>query len=818
MQHKNSHIIASFICLLYLAVSSCSTTRTVPENDRLYTGSSIKWNEKKKPRDYSSLTEGMEKRIRPMPNKKFLGMPIKLWLYNMGKEPRGKGLNYLLRKKWGEAPVLMSQAKPDYTANVLKEYLSDHGYFQSDVGASVKYSGKKKASIQYTATPSLRYTIRSVTYETDSSAIGKTILPMKEESSLEVGEPYSLDSIKAERERIHANLKEMGYYYFTPDYLIVQADSNHNGTVAMYVKIKDNTPIAALRPYRMHDITLFPDYSLENDSASVLGTPERYKNVYIVDSSKRFKPIVFERSVFLRPDSLYRQSSHNITLQRLINLGTFKFVKGQFRPVRDTAIHNIVGVGLNQAPVSLTRDSASRARRDSAARYGNYRNMVNNSLRLDSGWLDAKFYLTPYPRRSLQAELRGTSKSNGFVGSQVKITAKNRNWLHSANLLEISLTGGLEWQTGAKSSGGSNSYVLGGEVAVTIPRFFTPIKGINIRTPYVPRTRISVGYDLYSRAGLYNLNAYTVQLQYLWQHNQYLSHILSPIAVSYVLPTKTTAAYDSILKHDPGQRAAISKQFILGGNYTITYNNQAPNRVHSFYLSGNLDVSGNLAGLIIPKQGDSTRNILKNPFAQYERLSLEGRHYWAIGKGKQWINRLFVGYGLPYGNSTYGASRSLPFVKQFFTGGSSSIRAFRARTLGPGTYHNPALDTSSRLLANEAGDIKLEFNSELRVHVASVFNVAAFVDAGNIWLQKSDTSQPGGQFKFGSFYKEIAVGAGLGLRIDASIVVVRLDLAFPLRIPYLPEKERWVIDKIAFGDPEWRKKNLILNIAIGYPF
>src|SRR5262249_23490817 len=147
-------------------------------------------------------------------------------------------------------------------------------------------------------------------------------------------------------------------------------------------------------------------------------------------------------------------------------------------------------------------------------------------------------------------------------------------------------------------------------------------------------------------------------------------------------PTKTTAAYDSILANDPSQRAAIEKQFILGGNYTITYNNQAANHIHSFYLSGNVDVSGNIAGLLI-KKGDSTKNILSNPFAQYERLTLEGRHYWSLGKGKQWINRLYLGYGLPYGNSS-----TLPFVKQFFTGGSSSIRAFRARTLGPGSYHN----------------------------------------------------------------------------------------------------------------------------------
>lgn len=829
MRQVSSHII--LFCLVFLVISSCSTTRTVPEGDRLYTGSEVKWITdtvtKKKPKDYSSLEDGMNKRIRPNRNRKFLGMPIKLWLYNLGNEPKGKGLNYLLRKKWGEPPVLLSQAKPDYTSKVLEEYLADNGYFQAGVVAAVKNSGKKKASINYTATPNHRYTIKSVTYLTDSSAIGKMVTYTKSESSLVVGANYSLDSIKAERERIHNALKEQGYYYFTPDYLLVQVDSTNKGTVDLFVKIKDNTPLLALRPYRMHDITLFPDYSLDNDSASTLGTPVRYKGIYIVDSARRFKSSAFDRSVFLRPDSLYRLSSHNITLQRLINLGVFKFVKGQFSPVRDTSIHNILGSGANTSGNtnrSGRRDSTNR--RDTSGRNfpkrdatysrdttlaSNYRAMVNNRVALDSGWLDAKFFLTPYKRRSLQTELRGTSKSNGFVGSQISITAKNRNWLHSAALLEIGLTGGLEWQTGSKSSGGSNSYGLGGQVAVTFPRFLTPFRGLNIRTPYVPKTRISASYELYSRADLYNLNAYTLQLQYLWQRTQYLSHIFAPIALTYVLPTKTTPAYDSILANDPSQRSAIEKQFILGGNYTITYNNQQANRIHSFYLSGNVDISGNLAGLAVPKNDTGQKTILGNSFAQYGRLTAEARHYWKIGRGKQWVNRLLLGYGLPYGNSS-----TLPFVKQFFTGGSSSIRAFRARTLGPGSYHNPQVD-SSALLANEAGDIKLEFNSEVRIHVASVFNVAAFVDAGNIWLQKDVPDKPGSKFT-SSFYKDIAVGGGVGLRIDASIVVVRLDLAMLFRVPYLPENERWVFNKINFGDPDWRKKNLVLNIAIGYPF
>src|SRR6188768_660509 len=135
------HIIPRLLpVLVAFCISSCSTTKTVPENDRLFTGTTIKW-DGKKTRDYSTLKDEMQSSARPKPNKKFLGLPFRLYLYNLGKEPKGKGLNYLLRRKWGEAPVLLSQAKPDYTANVMEQYLVDNGFFQALVTSETKPHG-----------------------------------------------------------------------------------------------------------------------------------------------------------------------------------------------------------------------------------------------------------------------------------------------------------------------------------------------------------------------------------------------------------------------------------------------------------------------------------------------------------------------------------------------------------------------------------------------------------------------------------------------------------------------------------------------------
>jgi outer membrane protein assembly factor BamA len=212
-----------------------------------------------------------------------------------------------------------------------------------------------------------------------------------------------------------------------------------------------------------------------------------------------------------------------------------------------------------------------------------------------------------------------------------------------------------------------------------------------------------------------------------------------------------------------------------------------------------------------PPGPDNQYQILNVPYSQFFRLRNEIRYFINLGKKDRLAWRIILAGGIPYGNST-----TMPYVKQFFVGGTNSVRAFRARTVGPGTYYPP--DTLSTVYVDQAGDIKFETTLEYRFPIYGYFKGAFFVDAGNIWLVNEDEQRPGGDFRASDFYKELAVGSGFGARIDFSFVVIRFDLAFPLRKPYLPEGERWVFDKIELGSSSWRKQNIILNIAIGYPF
>jgi outer membrane translocation and assembly module TamA len=283
------------------------------------------------------------------------------------------------------------------------------------------------------------------------------------------------------------------------------------------------------------------------------------------------------------------------------------------------------------------------------------------------------------------------------------------------------------------------------------------------------------------------------------------------ININAINPTEITPKFDSTLAEDVTLQAAFERQLVIGSRYQYTYNNTYRPNKFNYAFDAIISTSGNVAGLLVPKRGDTigSKKLFNIPLSQFVKLQADWRGYWEINRKLSLIHRAIFGVAFAYGNS-----RSVPYSEQFFIGGSSSIRAFRIRTLGPGSFH-----TDSKVFqANESGEIKLEMNLEARYSISKLFKLALFTDAGNIWLRKEAIDKPGSGFDKGDLFKEMAMGAGFGLRIDASVLVLRFDVATPLRKPWYEEGNRWVLDEIQLGDKSWRKENLILNIGIGYPF
>jgi outer membrane protein assembly factor BamA len=307
---------------------------------------------------------------------------------------------------------------------------------------------------------------------------------------------------------------------------------------------------------------------------------------------------------------------------------------------------------------------------------------------------------------------------------------------------------------------------------------------------------------------------------YDWKNTANTEQNFNPLAVTYAHLTNTTQTFNDLLDANPLLKKSFEEQFIIGQNYSFTYNNQLEkDHKNHLYFKGEIDLSGNLLQLVqslfLKRSAtpDDPYKIFGTIYSQYYKFDIDVRQYYnTTDQGASIANRIIVGVGVPYGNST-----TLPYVKQFYIGGSNSVRAFTARGLGPGSYKMSDSIASASFL-DQAGDIKLEGNTEYRFPIVSILKGALFIDAGNIWLMRADTSRPGGQFSSKTFLSEIAVGTGFGIRLDLSFFVLRLDIAFPLRIPSLPHDERWVLKKIALGNSSWRKNNLEFNVGIGYPY
>lgn len=754
-------------CLIVFILYGCGNVKYLDENEYLYVGGEVEVEGEDIPKDTKNLLEeNMESLLRPDPNTSFLGLRPKLWFYNVAGDSVGdSGIRHWIKNTLGEPPVLFRQVDLDYNAELIQGYAENTGFFNARARADSTESNKK-VTAEYTVELGNRYTIQEINFPTDSIPLTADIKKTQENSYLKVGDPYDLTAIKDERVRIDANLKEEGYYFFNPDYLLAQVDSTVGGKeVSLDLVLKNITPNRAKEQYRINKIYIYPDHSITGDTIPETSPQgETFGDLVIFDPDDNFKPSLFDRSLLFEEGELYNRTDHNKSLNRLVNLGIFRFVDNQFK----------------------VSDSAANL-------------------------LDAYYYLTPMPKKSLRLELLGKTNSANYAGSELNLSWSNRNTFRGAELLTISAFAGFEVQVSGQNQG-YNIFRIGSEANLTWPKLLTPFN-IRSSSAFVPRTMATLGYEYQARTRLYGLNSFRGSFSYLWKENVKIEHRLNVMDINYVSPFNVSDLYQEQIALNPNLGRIIEKQLIFGPSYVFTFTNtMETNKKHTFYYQGSTDLAGNITGLITGANIDSGDpvTIFGVPFSQYVKVENDFRHYWRLNRGMDLASRIIVGTGIPYGNS-----RELPFIKQFFVGGTNSVRAFRARSVGPGR-HDPDVEASS-FLPDQSGDLKLELNTELRADLFSIVEGAVFVDAGNIWLMNENPDKPGAEITK-DFLKELAVGTGIGLRFDLSFLILRTDLAFPLRIPYLPEGERWVFDQIDFGDSSWRQQNLIFNLAIGYPF
>lgn len=757
-------------CMLVGLLVSCGVTRHLPKDEKLYTGATIVLqSDSMGKKEKKELISSLNTLIRPKPNKTLLGARYKLWWYYKAGNPKSeKSLRGWMKNKLGEAPVYLSMTNPKNTRAVLENFLENKGYFYATVTDSL-ISDNTTGKYLYTVIPSNRYTIRNVSFIGDSVGLEGYIQQIASQSLLKSGDPYDFEVIKTERERIDNWLKEKGFYLFNPDYILMKVDSTvGNHQVDIFTVVKKETPRLARRQWYINNIYIYPNYEPAADSIAI-DSSFWHQRYFIIDPANAYKPKVFNRTIFFKPGELYNRTDHNKTLNRLVNVGTFRFVRNRFE----------------ELPA------------------------VN-----DSGRLNVYYYLVNAKRRSLRFESTGRTTSANFGGIEFNLNLRNRNTFRAAEQLMLKLYGGTDVQFAGQNKG-YNIYRMGTEASITWPRFI-PFK-ISPSGAFVPNTKLTMGYEWQQRQRLYTLNTLKASFGWLWKTSLREEQDFYPLNLTLVNSSNVSEEYLRLIQADTLLARIIEEQLIIGPSYTYTYTNTIDlKKRNGFYYRGHLDLSGNLLGLLqgANAKNGAVRKLFDVQYSQFFKMEHDLRYYRRLGTGntqRVWVNRLNIGFGLPYGNSL-----QLPFIKQFFTGGSNNLRAFRVRSVGPGSYRPPG--AAGGFLPDLVGDIKFEMNSELRFPLFSIFYGALFADAGNIWLYNDNPLKPGAQFS-SKFLSELAVGIGAGLRLDiAGIFTMRLDLGMPVRKPWLAPSQRWVFNQIDFGNPAWRRENLVLNLAVGMPF
>jgi outer membrane protein assembly factor BamA len=756
-----------FALTIIIVLSGCSNTRKLAGDQMLYTGRTkvdIKTDQKLK--KTSSVKFMVESVTNHKINNSLFGKrilpPIGLWVHNYCKPKKIKKSGNWFYNTFSSNPILISDVNPELRAQKLENELFDQGYFQAKVWAEVDTNKKntKKAKVSYYVDLTSPYFLNQVIFEDPADPIDTLLGKYKFKGIIKEGEQFNFSELKTARIDLSRKIQENGYYYFISDYLISKADTTiGKNKMDLFIGKKKDLPLGVYSQYQINNIII--KISKSSTGKPVIADTSFYNDVTIISDGLILKPEVLVNSLNFKSGDTYSYSKYQQSINNLNNLGLFKYVNITYKPVNSDSL---------------------------------------------SGLLDIRIDILVADNINFDIEVNLVAKSNAYFGPAVSTGVAHINAFHGAEKLQVRLNGGFEWQWGTKSENqlGTYSYEYGLNVALVYPRIILP-EFFKRQTPLISKhTGINTGLNILNRAAYYRMYSAQAGLNYQWGARKEIQHTFYPVYINSVNLLETTPEFDSTVNENIYIKKSFEEQFILGFRYDFSFNNSFNLKPSNFYFLAGISTSGNLIDLFTSRnKSDSERPyyFMNNIYSQFIKLTSDFRYY-RNAFNSSIVFRLYAGVGIPYGNSA-----ALPYVEQFFSGGAYSIRGFTSRYLGPGSYYEESDD-----YIDQSGDLKLESNIEYRFKMSKVLNGAIFLETGNIWLINEDVNRPGSQFNINTFYNELAVGSGLGLRFDFTFFVLRLDYGVPLRNPYKTEDRNWL-----FGTDNIFSEGKF-HLAIGYPF
>jgi outer membrane protein assembly factor BamA len=765
-------LFRSACCILfYLGIlsgtSGCKVTNYLEPNEEWVTRNRVEGLSAVQREEVATL-------LRHKPNRRFLGVvPARAWWDARARSgDRGK-VSMFLARRFGEPPNIFQQQFLDESLENLRFYLTDKGYFRYGLSVAKKPIGHKKIEIIYRIDPGER----SVFGEFSVAPAGDSIDPYlyfaltsPEHFKLKKGDPYDADLLDEQRTILTSFLRNSGFYYLNKEMLFYRADTlshrmeadsaghAHAPVVNIMLKVKPPSNPQLLEPYKIQNLSIRVIPTIESgEKITECDSVDLAPSIQIIDCNGQIlKPAEWNRYLNLRPPTRFSEQDIRSLQQRLTDLRLFS--------------------------------------------YTNLRLEANDSLRLVRLFWEGNLA----SRRQLKQETEVSSSSVSLLGLAFGLSQTRRNLWQSAGIMEIRGNVGAESQQLAGNTSGPaskkvfNTLELGLGLSLILPRLSGPLRNLSTLSLTDPRSRLQFQYSRQVRPD-FSREVLRSSAAWLWSNRVRERYELVPVEISLARTSDKSAYLDSLLLslNDPFLRFSFTNYINLASH--ISYLSDQLSR-NGKLTRANIEFAGNLLSQflrVFPSLTTRDDGIFGNtPYFRYIRGDLEYRRYFKQDNEKVLATRIFVGLGLPIGNSNI-----LPLEKRYFSGGTNSIRAWLARSVGPGSY------AGYGLRIDQFGECKLELNLEERFSIVGKLGGAVFVDAGNIWTLKDTTDGKSemANFRLNEFYKEIAVGAGGGLRYDFNYFIIRLDLGVKLYDPAFVSGRRWVGARLS--DAEWKQAN-----------
>lgn len=678
----------------------------------------------------------------------------------------------------GEAPVIYSALKLNRTKEQLKNYLFNKGYFKNEITDSTTVLDNGQIDIQYFIHLREPMYLSSIKYQCPEILISSYLDSIESNSFLKKGAIFDTDNLVKERNRINDFLTNSGFYNFNKEFIYFDIDTNYvSKTVNITLGIQNYKKIDKINN-SFQDLT-HKQFKISKLNIQI-GDSSKFNNIAKLDSIENsffkivnyqpinFKSKVFKNSIFFKKDDYYKKSVAQQTYRSLISLGLFKYVNISFDTLTD---NKLVG----------------------------------------------NIELTPSKTQNLSLSLDGTNNERLF-GFQGGIDYFHNNLFHGGEKILISLKSSFEIQlllTDSKETGISNkpnTTEFGPEFHFYLPKYLLINKIGNLRKHINPITEFTGAFNIQDRPDYYRRNQ-ELSFGWVFHENKTTTWHINPLLIS-IVDIEINSDFQNQIEsyNDQYILSSFQDHVVAGGVFSFEYNGQNLSyNSNSLYFKTTFESAGgtlfNFHELINKDKNPLTDSydFLGIRYAHFQKATLDLRYYQGLSDRSKIVYRIYSGVGIPKKN----LSDALPFEKSFFAGGSNSLRAWRARSLGPGSY----FEDSTRY--DKIGDIKFEGNVEARFPISKWIEGAFFVDFGNIWLIGYDSLRPEGKFNWNNVLDDIAIGTGFGLRLNFEFFILRADLAIPFKNPGIPKDNNQWIFKSEKRDDHFSP---LLNLGIGYPF